>query len=169
MNNTFNKDGTTRGFISDTAYVSDSAYIGPSAQVTGYAWVLGNAQVYDEARVFDQTYVFGNAQIHGNTHIFGCARLGDNTNLFGDSSISGLAPSVTEHTPLSDRILCDSPNGSTKRLTEDQKYKVEQAAKRDLEMIIEYANQYTTIKFEWYQLPIIYRYFYQLHLNAATR
>ena len=58
-----NPDGTTGGWVAQTALVSGNA------QVSGDAWVYGNARVYGNAWVYGNARVYGNALVSAPRHL----------------------------------------------------------------------------------------------------
>jgi UDP-3-O-[3-hydroxymyristoyl] glucosamine N-acyltransferase len=59
-----NPDGTTGGWVADTATVASTAVVEPNAQVFGNARISGNARVYSNAQLFDDTLISKNARIN---------------------------------------------------------------------------------------------------------
>lgn len=92
-----NPDGSTGGWVANSATVAETAYVGPDALVYGEAKVSNEAKVGDFARVYDFAQVYGNAQIGGNarvcddTSICGWAKVNGRSRIQGQSSVSGAA------------------------------------------------------------------------------
>ncbi len=57
-----NPDGTTGGWVADTAEVASTATIGPQALVYGQAKVLDVAVVTGKAKVLDAATILGKAK-----------------------------------------------------------------------------------------------------------
>ena len=90
-----NPDGTTGGFIAETAYVAPTAYVGKDACVYGLAGVYDSAVVMNRACVFGQAKIFqkariaGSAKIYGYTEVSGTACIGGEAYISGDVRING--------------------------------------------------------------------------------
>ena len=78
-----NPDGSTGGWVADSAQVYGDAW------VSGDAQVYGNARVSGNARVFGDAWVYGNARVSGNARVFGDARVYGNARVFGNAQVSG--------------------------------------------------------------------------------
>ena len=76
-----NPNGTTGGWVADTATVVATAFLGPNARV------YGNAQVSGDAKVYGNAQVSGDAKVFGNALVFGDAKVCDNTQIYGDALV----------------------------------------------------------------------------------
>jgi NDP-sugar pyrophosphorylase family protein len=89
-----NSDGTTGGWIENSAYVEETAYIGPNAIVYDYAWVTEdaciseNAQVCENAWIYGRAWISGNAYIYENARVFGDAQVRENARISGNTRAS---------------------------------------------------------------------------------
>lgn len=90
-----NPDGTTGGWIAETAYVAPTAYVGKDACVYGLAGVYDSAVIMNRACVFGQAKIFqkariaGSAKIYGYTEVSGTACIGGEAYISGDVRING--------------------------------------------------------------------------------
>ncbi len=98
-----NPDGTSGGWIADSAQVAHTVYVAPSAQVFGHAIVGGRARLKDNAKVYgyaevkgsaklsEQAQVGGHAQVMGWAKILGNAQVKDHAKVWEQAVISGNA------------------------------------------------------------------------------
>ena len=84
-----NPDGSTGGWVANSAQVYGNAWVYGDAQVSGDARVSDNARVFGNAQVFGDAWVYGNARVYGNAQVSGDARVSDNAWVYGDAQVSG--------------------------------------------------------------------------------
>jgi carbonic anhydrase/acetyltransferase-like protein (isoleucine patch superfamily) len=86
-----NPNGSTGGWVENTACVVETVYIGPDAVVYDNAHVLGNAQVFGNAQVYENAWIYGYAWVYGYTRVFGDATVCDNAEVYERAQVSGNA------------------------------------------------------------------------------
>ena len=90
-----NPDGTTGGWVANTAFVSPTAFVGEDAKVYQYARlcdnasITGNAQAYGSAYIGGNAHIYGQARIHGEVLISGEAYISGYANINGNTVLSG--------------------------------------------------------------------------------
>jgi hypothetical protein len=91
-----NPDGSTGGWVANTAYVADTAHVGHYATVSGISILLGRAMAFDHSQVRDATImtgfsaVCGQAVVAGNSTLSGTARVLAGASLNGSQVDSGI-------------------------------------------------------------------------------
>jgi len=80
-----NPDGSTGGWVAETATASTTAIIGRNAVVFGNANVSGNARIFEQARIHGRATVTDNAWVTGTAQVY------DNAMIAGDAWIGGAA------------------------------------------------------------------------------
>ena len=78
---------TTFDFIDGKGHVPAHRHTNPDGSTGG--WVADSAQVYGDARVFGDARVYGDARVSGNARVFGDARVYGNAQVYGDAWVSG--------------------------------------------------------------------------------
>ena len=70
-----NPDGSSGGWVADTAYVAHTAYVGPQALVSGYSKVINNGVVDGYGKVFCDALVSDNGRVVDNGVVDGYGRV----------------------------------------------------------------------------------------------
>ena len=86
-----NPDGSTGGWVAETAKVAPTVFVGKDAKVYGNAKVFGKAVVSGNAVVSGDAKVFGKAVVSGKAVVYGNAEVFGNAEVSGNAVVSGKA------------------------------------------------------------------------------
>lgn len=84
-----NPDGSTGGWVAESATVAATATVTEHAVVFGNSRVIGQACVRDRARVFGNASILDNATVSGNSNVYGNATISDDAVVKGSARVYG--------------------------------------------------------------------------------